>query len=270
MALQAIERLDKRKSTEATDRRSTRVFAAPEATTLRAATSSPGMPKYGDAHPEDATLRVFELRPRQVAGQASLYEVEVAYKVFPIPGFDDEPDETDIGFTDIARSTTAVFKDVYRADVDGNRLILPADPQSPSELIDIGGQKVDAAGEPVSVRWVDQSVTLIHVRANLIAGTVLQDLVNTRNSSPFAGADAGKLVFTGEVSTGRLGQNKYRVQYKFAYDRYLHLVQQARRDTNGEIITQAASSGATERAFIVIWIQPFALLSDFSILGIPL
>jgi hypothetical protein len=137
----------------------------------------------------------------------------------------------------------------------------------------IGGDQVDAAGEPVTA-FITQQDLQIQVRStefeNIPIGTSLSFL-GKRNSSEFFGAPAGYLLYTG-LSTQRDGINSYNTTLTFTYDSLAHRRQVPQRESTGEVETELLNANqSTEKrvAAVVHLVQPFPDKVNFENLGVP-
>lgn len=137
----------------------------------------------------------------------------------------------------------------------------------------IGGDSVDAAGEPVTA-FISQQDLQIQVRStefsNIPVGTSLAFL-GKRNSRAFFGAPKGYLLYTG-LSTQRDGVNSYNTTMTFTYDSLAHRRQVPQRESTGEVETELLNEGeAGEKrvATNVHLIQPFPDEVNFENLGVP-
>lgn len=185
--------------------------------------------------------------------------------------------ETEVGFTSIETSIQAQAIDVWRTGAT-----LPSSPYStPSDTTDIGGTKVDSAGEPVSQI---QSMMTVHIR-NVILGrppyATYSLLVGKRNSGSFVFGSTGNtftcvtgaLLFEG-ATTSRIGPNQYEVNFQFSYDPVtFHLRQVPLRDTEGVVIEPTTTGTAVSvsnpmHAKSVFYRQPFPGTDNFSGLAV--
>ena len=138
--------------------------------------------------------------------------------------------------------------------------------------VDIGGIAVDSAGDPVT-RFVNQQELSITVRSESFSNIPISTSLNTlgkRNLSPYLGAPAGYLLYTG-LSVQRDGVDSYNTTLNFVYDEDAHRRQVPQRDVNGTIIPEnkGTSSEPKIRAKTVHMIQPFPDLVLFENLGVP-
>lgn len=166
---------------------------------------------------------------------------------------DDAASETAANFAKIESSTRVEAVDIWRTGAT-----LPAYPQTPGLLDDIGGTGVDAAGVPVSGLVTQQELTYT-VRMNFTNSdqATVNSMIGTRNSSTFLGGNAGFVLFTG-VRRSRVAVDLYEVTYAFTWDAAAHLRQIPKRSADGD---PELSSG---QAFRVYARQPFPSVSNFN------
>ena len=190
--------------------------------------------------------------------------------------------EKQVGFTSIEVNAQANIVDVWRTGAT-----LPssdANITAPT-LIDIGGAKVDSAGDPISSI---QGVLNISVR-NVVIGRpdylLYANTIGNRNSAifTFGGSTVasqnlvcpiGTLVFDGATSS-RIGPNQYEVNFSFTLDTVTyHLKQVPLRNGDGSVVPAQVTPGTVVsvsnpwHAAKVYWKQPFPTTSAFSALGV--
>lgn len=190
--------------------------------------------------------------------------------------------EKQVGFTSIEVNAQSNVVDVWRTG-----WTLPssdADKTAPT-LIDIGGTKVDSAGDPISHI---QGVLNISVR-NVVIGRpdylLFANTIGNRNSVAFKFGNStvtsqnldcpiGTLVFDGATSS-RIGPNQYEVNFSFTLDTVTyHLKQVPLRNGDGSVVPAQVSPGTVVsvsnpwHAAKVYWKQPFPNTSAFSLLGV--
>ena len=191
--------------------------------------------------------------------------------------------EKQVGFTSIEVNAQANVVDVWRTG-----WTLPstdADKTAPT-LIDIGGTKVDSAGDPISHI---QGVLNISVR-NVVIGRpnylLFANTIGNRNSAAYTFGNAttgstqnlvcpiGTLVFDGATSS-RIGPNQYEVNFSFTLDTVTyHLKQVPLRNGDGSVVPAQVTPGTVVsvsnpwHAAKVYWKQPFPNTSAFSLLGV--
>ena len=129
---------------------------------------------------------------------------------------------------------------------------------------DIGGRKIDAAGEPVST-WsplhtliVEETVTSYSLPSRSI---LIRNAVGCRNSAVFYGASAGTLLYEG-ASARRVNLLSYSLSHRFRYDDWLHAAQQPRMNQQRQPDVDLYSGAL--RANHVRWVQPYGKTYNFS------
>lgn len=130
---------------------------------------------------------------------------------------------------------------------------------SPSLSTDIGGTKVDSAGEPVSQFRVRSNVQITRVLASAPFSSIW-GAIGTRNNGSFEGATAGTLLFTG-AKVATIEGCMYEVTYNFVSDEWYHMVQRPRREADGKV-----ELNSDKQAAFVAFFQPFPSTSNFSTL----
>ena len=182
-------------------------------------------------------------------------------------GFDTTPGDPD--FIDFSITQRPVAVDTYRVAALNDPIVAPG---TGNVQVDIAGIAVDSAGDPVT-RFINQQELSITVRSesfNNIPISKSLDLLGSRNISPYLGAPAGYLLYTG-LSVQRDGVDSYNTTLNFVYDEDAHRRQVPQRDVNGTIIPEnrGTSEDPKIRAKIVHMIQPFPDLKLFENLGVP-
>lgn len=135
--------------------------------------------------------------------------------------------------------------------------------------IDIGGAKLDEAGEPITIFIYQQELEL-KVRYEKFSDIPLKEslsLVSSRNNIPYLGAEQGYLLYTG-MSVSRDELNSYNASFNFVWDEYKHRRQVPKRDQNGDIILVEDSSGVFTAEKVMLR-QPFGYQTSFQRLGLP-
>ena len=188
------------------------------------------------------------------------YTVEFKYGLDSLIPDEESPD--DPNFVSFTLSQRPVAVDLFRAD-DGTLEVL--------EGGDIKGAPVDESGVPITAVIIQQDLELSvrypsFARVPNISSLYL---VAKRNSTPFLGAAAGTLLFTG-MSVSRDGVNSYRANFTFTWDQWRHMRQVPSRDQNGEVvISDRFEVDDRFKADLVIYKQPFPDTENFNLLGIP-
>ena len=188
------------------------------------------------------------------------YTVEFKYGLDSLIPDEESPD--DPNFVSFTLSQRPVAVDLFRAD-DGPLEVL--------EGGDIKGAPVDESGVPLPAFIIQQDLELSvrYPSFDRVPNISSLYLVAKRNSTPFLGAAAGTLLFTG-MSVSRDGVNSYRANFTFTWDQWRHMRQVPSRDQNGEVvISDRFEVDDRFKADLVIYKQPFPDTENFNLLGIP-
>ena len=188
------------------------------------------------------------------------YTVEFKYGLDTLIPDEESPD--DPNFVSFTLSQRPVAVDLFRAD-DGTLEVL--------EGGDIKGAPVDESGVPITAFIIQQDLELSvrYPSFDRVPNISSLYLVAKRNSTPFLGAAAGTLLFTG-MSVSRDGVNSYRANFTFTWDQWRHMRQVPSRDQNGEVvISDRFEVDDRFKADLVIYKQPFPDTENFNLLGIP-
>ena len=241
---------------------------AVEAAFGQTASNGVRLPKIGDTHPDFVSLVARDISISPQGGFNDLWEVSFTYEqqansfggLAPPPG----PLPNQVDYTEVTSDIRAEFYDAWRT---GN-VVIPDKGQpgyqdgtsGPSDLddvdADIRGTRIDAAGNPVSIirRIQEMSVTETVTEPAYIT---YRSYRFYRNSVPFLGAEAGKVLYRG-ASVTRTGVNVYQVRHSFVEDEFFHLQQQPLLNDTG-IPFRRQDDG---RARLVYWVQPFPDLAN--------
>ena len=188
------------------------------------------------------------------------YTVEFKYGLDSLIPDEESPD--DPNFVSFTLSQRPVAVDLFRAD-DGTLEVL--------EGGDIKGAPVDESGVPITAFIIQQDLELSvrYPSFDRVPNISSLYLVAKRNSTPFLGAAAGTLLFTG-MSVSRDGVNSYRANFTFPWAQWRHMRQVPSRDQNGEVvISDRFEVDDRFKADLVIYKQPFPDTENFNLLGIP-
>ena len=188
------------------------------------------------------------------------YTVEFKYGLDSLIPDEESPD--DPNFVSFTLSQRPVAVDLFRAD-DGTLEVL--------EGGDIKGAPVDESGVPITAVIIQQDLELSvrYPSFDRVPNISSLYLVAKRNSTPFLGAAAGTLLFTG-MSVSRDGVNSYRANFTFTWDQWRHMRQVPSRAQNGEVvISDRFEVDDRFKADLVIYKQPFPDTENFNLLGIP-
>lgn len=123
---------------------------------------------------------------------------------------------------------------------------------------DMGGTKLDSAGEPVS-QFIWQTNLQIARRYGIgssVPWTAIWANLGKRNSTSIEGAAVGQLLFKG-VKVSNIDKCRWEVQYDFVGDQWYHMRQVPTRESDGRV--QLDANQARE----VRWFQPFTNTANF-------
>jgi hypothetical protein len=191
------------------------------------------------------------------------YSVEFKYGLDALIPDEESPD--DPNFVSFTLSQRPVAVDLYRADGTGDNAL---------EVLEGGdckGVPVDESGVPITAFVIQQDLELSvrYPSFDRVPNISSLYLVAKRNSTPFLGAAAGTLLFTG-MSVSRDGVSSYRATFTFTWDQWRHMRQVPSRDQNGEVVlTDRFDVDDRFKADLVIYKQPFPDTENFNLLGIP-
>ena len=160
---------------------------------------------------------------------------------------------------------TAFSSDISGAYVDAWRTASIPSGGTPSGD-DIGGTKIDSAGEPVSrfIWQTNMQITRRYGSSGISAAmSSAWSALGKRNSGSFEGAAGGQLLFKG-FKVQSIGKCRWEIAYDFVGDEWYHLRQVPKRETDGRV--QLSNSSDNPQALLVRWFQPFTATDNFSTL----
>ena len=134
-----------------------------------------------------------------------------------------------------------------------------------TEASDIGGKKIDIAGNPTSVMRPVQRVIVDITTTRFPQLRFFRLFLGTRNRTPFLGMDPYTAVFTGGEAS-QMQPGRWIVSLNFDVDQQYHLQQVVARNASGYAQTDSGGETTaltTGQAAIVSWVQPFPMVSDF-------
>ena len=158
-------------------------------------------------------------------------------------------------------TTRAELLDVWR--IDGSTAMpAPANLNNPAQS-DIAGQPIDNGGEPLTVVYPQQEITITKkLTGSQLDPTTVRGMVGKRNSATFEGASAGYVLFVGSRQS-RIGYDLYEVTYTFIWDGAAHCRQSPERAEDGR--PQKTGTGTyAGKAYPVYWKQPFPSTANFA------
>tara|TARA_Y100000114_G_scaffold155881_1_gene181236 strand:+ start:41 stop:874 length:834 start_codon:yes stop_codon:yes gene_type:complete len=215
----------------------------------------------GDSPPPLGNLIPLSVNVRSESDAQIQYTVEFKYGLDSLIPDEESPD--DPSFVSFTLSQRPVTVDVFRSD-DGTLKIV-------DDGTDIAGEPIDQTGIPLTaiIRQQDLELSVRYESFDRVPNISSLYLVGKRNSTPFLGAAAGYLVYTG-MSVSRDGVNSYRAAFTFSWDQWQHMRQVPGRDQNGTVTTKNDFAiDDRHHAENVFYKQPFADTENFNLLGIP-
>ena len=219
------------------------------------------VPDKGSAYPglPGLVARDFSISP--VAGHNDLYKMDWSYEVMS-PTFLAAPDVTppkvlpnEVTYVELSSEIRTEFQLAWRANAR------PPIGGTPDPDEDIGGDPIDAAGNPTSIMRRKQELVLTET-VNVVDFASISTFTFKRNSSSFLGASPGRVLYRG-ASVRRTGVQVFTVSHSFVDDQYFHCEQQPWIDQNGI----PYQTGEDKHADEVYWIQPFPDTTDFNALS---
>lgn len=221
------------------------------------------LPAFGEAFPGETEVFATTFSIEAVPNSSYVWRVTWQYQsggggeiIDPI-----EVQPVVPGYVTFSLEYGGEFRDAWRAD-PGLTLWSPSYTGT-----DIGGTKIDAAGEPTSV-FVPMQMLI--VEETVTSGSMASRSINirlqtgTRNSSAFYGAQNGTLLYEG-ASARRVSLTAYSVTHRFRYDEWLHARQQPRMNQQRQPDVDLYSGFI--QANFVRWVQPFPNTSNFNALS---
>lgn len=149
----------------------------------------------------------------------------------------------------------------YTANVSGTYVDVWRDSAPPSggtaNSSDIGGNKLDSGGKPIS-KFVVQSNVQVTRKVLTVPWSAIWGAVGKRNSDAYDGAAVGQLLFTG-ISVNTIGLGVYEISYQYLSDSLLHCRQLP-------ILEEAdgRTMNLSNQAKDVRWVQPHPVTTAFS------
>ncbi len=221
--------------------------------TQEAALAAEDVPSYLDEHPgiRDCLARSAEVKG--VKDSEAAHEITWTYTIGAVA-------QGGGSYQAASTSVKGTFVDVWRVPPGvGN----PGGVDNPTRA-DIGGRKVDAAGDPVSYPMYQQMLTLRSPFNNPPDFSLINAMINRRNASPWQGWPQGMVLYLGADASVTSG-NYWLVSHKFAADEFFHMRQVVKRDNSGKTLTE--NTGTEQQATTVYWVQPFPLVGNFNAIG---
>lgn len=226
-----------------------------------------GMPIYGEEFPESPNLVARDYDYALVAGHADLWLVRWEYAEAEFGTSLPEKEPGQPGYVEISASISAERVQAWRSLTYGELQTLtksggPYALGNSTTKPDIGGDKIDVAGNPLDdvVRQVE--ITITEVRSGIPNLLFLLPYTWSRNNTEFLNAPIGQLLYVG-ANVNRIDINMFQFSHKFILDRWWHMRQLCVTDAEGKPKTQPYGSPPVRRAEQVFFVQPFPTTRDF-------
>jgi hypothetical protein len=220
------------------------------------------LPTKGDQHPDFPGLIATDFSLSLVGGHSDLWKLEWTYEVIST-SFAQYPVlipptvlPNEVSYTEVSSNIRAEFAPAWRASPS-----YPSNGDVLDSTLDIQGDPIDAAGNPVSVQRNIQELTITET-VNTPAWSTYSSYQFSRNSAAFLGAVIGSVLYKG-TSVRRTGVNVYQVSHTFVYASDYHLIQTPLIDQDGEAIRKNNRKHADE----VYFIQPFPTKKNFNLIS---
>lgn len=224
-----------------------------------------GLPYYGDQYPDAVTPFVAsDVSIDRYDGQVDVWKVTWTYKDGAVGGGTNENKQPlDVGYVDVSIDGDAEFDEVWRSLTASQIAALVAGANYPNGTpaagdVDIGGTKIDVAGEPLSGPIRKKvTLTVTETMDTVPSMNFLMGYVGKRNSTPFKGGAIGSIVYA-KPRIKRVDLNRWAVSHNFIGDNYYHMIQMAYRNPDGSVALDG--NGHAES----VWYrQPFPDLANF-------
>ena len=220
-------------------------------------------------------LRVFDYEIQRDPNVTQAWIVRITYREQGVDPITPNLAPNDEGYISMRTSMEAQFEDAWRqwnssddanSQAGGPKLDEQARPRyaigTPDS--DIGGIRIDVAGNPTSVVSHKQRIQLEVTSASRPRPDIYRGYLGTRNETSFLNCDIGTAVFVG-AEGAITSPGKWQVTYNFDIDFFYHLKQVPKRHPNGSVVLdlQGQGDGGTGHAKIVSWVQPFPIVTEF-------
>lgn len=213
------------------------------------------MPTYGSAHPSIAgmvSVDYVNLRPIP----ESRYVWTLTWNYLRTT-FSSSTTPTTPGYWEYNYRSIVEVADAWR---DNPGLNFPAT-GTPIAGMDIGGVSIDSAGEPGSAFRIQQIVDITEVIQGAVTPATAIAFLKKRNNNTFLGAQAGRLVYAGQTSSGRIGPGLFQITSSLIWDEWYHMRQKPSRTSDREVALKIQDGDWV--ADRVLWTQPFPSLANF-------
>ena len=211
---------------------------------------APGLPTFGEAHPDAGGLWAKGYSMRMLEDRANTWEVTWSYTVNVVTGGDPEDDISFLPGFSVSIGQNII--DIWRSNPEK-----PASYSTPGATTDIGGTAVHSMGYPISMALPKADITIkSQIITNNFNGYGLLQYVGKRNSFSWMGFGAGEVLFTG-VNITKNG-NVYDLDWSLTWDLWAHLRQVVARDEDGQVLNPSECP--------VYFRQPFPQHTSFAFL----
>lgn len=263
-------RIFSRKSGKVTASRSFHIYSTATPITVPqqvfAIVGSNGLPQYGDEFPLSPGLIARDYDLSLVDGHTDLWLMRWDYSEKEFGGFITRSPSSP-NYVEISASVSAERVSAWRA-LDGSQLAAMFSAAGPyrygsaANPVDIGGNYMDSAGEPLQdiVRQVE-----FNVNETRSGGPRLLPITTaawTRNSTTFLTCPPGQLLYVG-ATISRVEDDLFNIAHKFIADRWWHCRQMAISDAEGRPLLVSNPSTKLMHAAKVMFVQGFPSVTDF-------
>ena len=220
---------------------------------------STALPDVGEIFPGEIDVFCVSYSIKLVQESRNLWNVDFQYESSEFEASQNPRPEQE-GYTEFTTNHTAEFRDLWRSNPG---LVFPANGDAGTNE-ECGGQRVDVAGEPVSVL---RCFTQLEVTETVQLSSAVERLAlingarGRRNSDAFYGGGPGTFLYLGGQSS-RISLTLMRLTHRFLHDEWYHMVQVPMRGSDGRIELESVSDN-NRVAKRVLWRQPFAQKVSF-------
>ncbi len=210
------------------------------------------LPRKYERHPDFPGLIARDFTLTLVGGHTDLWKIEWTYEQLSAGSIAQPADVTpteilpnEVRYVEASAEIRAEFVLAYRTGVT-----YPSEGDPVGDEDDVEGDPVDRGGVPTSIQRNIQEVTLTET-VNVPDLDTYRSFRFLRNSEPFLGMPAGKVLYRG-ASIRRTGVDVFQVAHSFVEDGDYHLQQSPRVDQDGQPFLENG------KAMDVYWVQPFS------------